>query len=422
MRVCVVGLGKMGLPVAVRLAEGGATVTGLDVDTSVVDALNGGDLDAANEPGLSERAAAQRSAGRLRATVNAADALDGADAVVVLVRLVIDAEGHPDYRNLDAATAEIGRHLRAGALVCYETTLPVGDTRTRFAPALEALSGLRAGSDFHVCFSPERVSAGSVFRDLDTYPKLVGGVTDACADAGAAFYRSHLSAEVWRLSSSESAELTKIAEALYRDVNIALANEIARFADERGLDAGEVIRAANSQPYSSIHQPGLGVGGHCIPVYPNFFINAASDARLTSTARRLSTEMPAYGAQRLASLLGGLQDRRVLVLGLAFRGDVREAGFSMAVPLVAALRTGGASVRVHDPVFGREGVEEQGYAWGEPGDGWAEALVLQAAHSAYRDLAPQHTPGVVAVLDGRNVLDPAPWRAAGVAFAGIGRP
>jgi nucleotide sugar dehydrogenase len=357
----------------------------------------------------------------LSVTIDAAEALADAEAVIVLVRLVIDGEGHPDYRNLDAATAVIGRHLGSGTLVCYETTLPVGDTRARFAPMLASLSGLRAGEDFHVCFSPERVSAGSVFRDLDTYPKLVGGVTEACADAGVAFYRSHLSSEVWRLASCEAAELTKIAEALYRDVNIALANEIARFADDRAIDAGEVIRAANSQPYSHIHQPGLGVGGHCIPVYPNFFIHAARDARLTSLARRLSTEMPAYGATRLAGLMGGLQDRRVLVLGLAFRGGVREAGFSMAVPLVAALRAAGASVRVHDPVFGRAGVEEHGYTWGAPEDGWAEALVLQAAHSEYLDLSPQQAPGVVAVLDGRNVLDPAPWRAAGVAFAGIGR-
>jgi nucleotide sugar dehydrogenase len=421
MRVCVVGLGKIGLPLAVRLAESGATVAGLDVDPRTVEAVNSGDLAHAGEPGLVERAAALRTTGRLHATLDPAEALRGAQAIVVLVRLVIDGEGHPDYRNLDAATEAIGRHVEPGALVCYETTVPVGDTRTRFAPTLERLSGLAVGESLYVCFSPERVSSGSVFRGLDAYAKLVGGVTPACADAGVAFYGAHLSAEVRRLSSAEAAELTKIAEALYRDVNIALANEIARFADERAIDVTEVIGAANSQPYSHIHQPGLGVGGHCIPVYPNFFIRAATDARLTATARRLSTEMPTYGAARLGSLLGGLDGRRVLVLGLAFRGDVREAGFSMTLPLVSALRAQGAEVRVHDPLFGRTGVDEHGYIWGDLEDGWAEALVLQAAHSAYRELTPERVPGVIAVLDGRNVMDPAPWRAAGVAFAGIGR-
>jgi UDP-N-acetyl-D-mannosaminuronic acid dehydrogenase len=205
-------------------------------------------------------------------------------------------------------------------------------------------------------------------------------------------------------------------------VNIALANEFARYADSLGIDFAEVSRAANSQPYSHLHQPGLGVGGHCIPIYPHFFIDRANDSRLVTLARCLNQEMPGYGADRLAGLLGGsLEGRRVLVLGLSFRADLRESSHTTTGPVVDELRRRGAEVRVHDPLFGRDGVAAHGYDWDTPDSGWAEALVLHTGHAEYRALQPAQVPGVVAVLDGRNVLEAELWRSAGMAYAGIGR-
>jgi nucleotide sugar dehydrogenase len=422
MKVCVVGAGRMGLPVAVQFAWAGASVVSADIDDRLVAALNRGEAPFDDEPDLPSRLADVCAAGRYRATTDTAAAVADSDAVLVLVRMVVHRDGQPDYANLDAATASIAAGLRPGTVVSYETTLPVGDTRHRFGTALAAGSGMQPGLDFHLCFSPERVSSGRVFRDLATYPKIVGGLTDACAEAGRGLYAAHLPAEVWTVGSLEAAEFTKVAETTYRDVNIALANEFARYADQLGVDFAEVARAANSQPYSHLHAPGLGVGGHCIPVYPHFFIDRAADSRLVRLARGLNEEMPGYGAERLSALLGGgLQGRRVLVLGLSFRADLRESSHSTTGPVVEELRRHDADVRVHDPLFGRHGVTAHGYEWDDPASGWAEALVVNTAHTAYRELAPQDAPGVVAVLDGRNALDPAPWRTAGVAYAGIGR-
>jgi nucleotide sugar dehydrogenase len=422
MRVCVVGAGRMGLPVAVQMAGGGADVVACDLDDRVVASVAAGRPLFDDEPGLAEAMAEVVARGRLRGSQDTTGSVRDADAVVVLVRMATTSDGRPDYRNLDAATAAIGAGLRRGAVVCYETTVPVGDTRRRFAPALEQASGMRSGTDFHVCFSPERVSSGSVFAGLLRYPKIVGGLTPECAEAGRRLYVEHLGgADVWVLSSCEAAELTKVAETTYRDVNIALANEFARFADECGVDLGEVIGAANSQPYSHIHTPGIGVGGHCIPVYPHFFMARASDARLVRMARQINEEMPAYAVTRLHSLLGPLEGRRVLVLGLSYRPDLRESSHSTCPDLVRALLEAGAEVRVHDDRFGPAGVAEHGLPWGEVGDGWAEALVLHTAHAPYLRLTPAEVTGVRAVIDGRQALRRQVWEDAGVAFAGVGR-
>lgn len=422
MRVCVVGVGRMGLAVAVQFANAGAEVVGCDVDADLVEQINAGAVDTGDEPGLAEGLRRAVDGGTLRATTHTARAVASAQAVVVLVRMVASSDGCPDYTDLDAATAAIGVGLQPGTLVVYETTVPVGDTRGRFAPVLARASSLQAGADFRLCFSPERVSSGSILRDLATYPKIVGGLTGACADAGADFYSRHLPATVWRLSSLEAAEFTKVAETTYRDVNIALANEFARYADQVGVDILEVVRSANSQPYSHIHQPGVGVGGHCIPVYPHFFMTRARDARLVTAARRINEEMPAYAASRLEAMLEGLEGRRVLILGLAFRAGVAEASHSVAIPLRSALLERGADVRVHDSLLGRSGVESTGLPWGEPAEGWAEGAVLQAAHGSYLSLRPQEMPGLRALVDGRGVLDLDVWRQAGVLAAGIGRP
>ena len=225
--------------------------------------------------------------------------------------LLVDADARPDFGALDAVLADIGAGLQAGTTVAVETTLPVGTTRNRVAPALARHSGLRAEDEFFAVFSPERVYSGRVFRDLATYPKLLGGLSAAGEARGVKLYRSFLDAEVWPMGSAEAAELTKLAETTYRDVNIALANEFARFADRTGIDLDRVIAAANSQPFSHIHRPGVAVGGHCIPVYPRFYLEADADARLPAAAREVNAAMPAYAVDLLEAELGSLAGARV---------------------------------------------------------------------------------------------------------------
>ena len=264
MKIAVIALGKIGLPLAVQFAGKGHDVVGVDVNTQTVAEVNAGREPFPGEADLGTYLAAAVQAGSLRATTDYGDAVPGADAVVVVVPLFVDQSGLPDFGWMDAATRDVGRHLTAGTLVSYETTLPVGTTRNRWKPMLEAESGLVEGADFHVAFSPERVLTGRVFVDLRRYPKIVGGLGAEGTRRAIAFYTQVLDFDerpdlarpngVWDLGSVEAAELTKLAETTYRDVNIGLANQFARFADAAGIDVYGVIEAANSQPYSHIHR------------------------------------------------------------------------------------------------------------------------------------------------------------------------
>jgi nucleotide sugar dehydrogenase len=223
--------------------------------------------------------------GLLEATLDYTEGIKSADVVVVVVPLFVNDKAEPEFSAMDQATALIGSNLKKGSLICYETTLPIGTTRTRFVPLLEKQSGLKAGIDFNVVFSPERVFTGRIFEDLRKYPKIVGGITQECTNKGVGFYTQVLDFDkredltkpngVWAVESSESAEFVKLAETTYRDVNIALANQFAMYADKIGIDVYEVIESSNSQKYSYIHQPGISVGGHCIPVYPQFYLSTS---------------------------------------------------------------------------------------------------------------------------------------------------
>lgn len=408
MRAVVVALGKIGLPIAAQIALRGHEVVGCDIDPRVVDLVNRAQEPFPGEAGLREALAELVPAGRLRATGDTAAAVaDGPDLVIAVPPLVVDAEARPDFTILDSVVADIGRGLRRGTVVCIETTLPVGTTRTRVAPALAECSGLVAEQDFFAIHSPERVYSGRIFQDLATYPKLVGGLSEAGEARGVELYRSFLDAEVRSMGSAEAAELTKLAETTYRDVNIGLANEFARFADALGIDVQGVIAAANSQPFSHIHQPGVAVGGHCIPVYPRFYLAGNPEARLPAVAREINESMPAYAVDLLAEELGPLAGQRVVILGVAYRGGVKETAFSGAFALARELEGRGAIPLASDPLYSAEELEALGL---RPWDGTAvDGAIVQADHSAYPALGPDDLPGVRAVVDGRGVLAPGEW-------------
>jgi UDP-N-acetyl-D-glucosamine dehydrogenase len=297
MKAVVVALGKVGLPLAARIALAGHEVVGADIDQRVVDAVNAGEPPFPNEEGLAEALAQTTGDGRLRATTDTTKAVgDAPDLVVMVPPLLVDSQARPQWEILDAVIDAVGAGLRPETTVALETTVPVGTTRGRVAPALAARSRLTPETDFHTVFSPERVYSGRVLADLDTYPKLVGGLSEAGEARGCELYAQFLPVEVRALGSAEAAELSKLAETTYRDINIAFANELARYADAIGVDAEQVIAAANSQPFSHIHRPGIAVGGHCIPVYPRFLLEGAADARLPAVAREVNDAMPAYAA------------------------------------------------------------------------------------------------------------------------------
>ena len=418
MRIAVVGMGKIGLPLAVHYARGGHTVVGVDVNPRVVALINEGVEPFPGEAHLAEYLPPLASSGILRATTEYAEAIPGADAVVMVVPLVVDDESRPDFRVMDAATRSMAAHLTPGTLVSYETTLPVGTTRGRYKPLIEEVSGLLEGRDFDVVFSPERVLTGRVFADLARYPKLVGGLSEAGEARGVRFYEAVLSFDerddlprpngVWPMGGAEAAEMAKLAETTYRDVNIGLANQFARYADAAGIDVARVIEACNSQPYSHIHRPGIAVGGHCIPVYPRLYLSTDPDASVVRTARTFNATMPEYVVTRAEEVLGALAGLRVVVLGASYRGGVKETAFSGVFPTVEALRGRGAVVAVHDPMYTDSELAAFGwtpYHLGEEVD----AAIVQADHAEYAGLTPADLPGIRLLLDGRRATDAEKW-------------
>jgi nucleotide sugar dehydrogenase len=413
MRICVVALGKIGLPLAVQFASKVHDVIGADVNAETVDLVNSGREPFPGEAHLAPKIAQVVADGLLSATTDTTAAVAQSEVVVIVVPLFVDEQSRPDFGWMDAASQAVAAGLQPATLVSYETTLPVGTTRTRYAPMLAEGSGLRAGEDFHVVFSPERVLTGRVFADLRRYPKLVGGIDPISEQRGIDFYRQVLDFDerddlprpngVWPMGSAEAAEMAKLAETTYRDVNIGLANQFARFADSQGIDVYKVIEACNSQSYSHIHQPGVAVGGHCIPVYPRLYLHNDPDATVVRAAREANAGMPEYAVSRLEQAYGDLRGARVAVLGAAYRGGVKETAFSGVFAVVEALRTRGAEVLVHDPLFTDE--ELRGYGW-EPyhlGDA-TDAVVIQADHDEYRSLTSVDLGEAKVIMDGRRVL------------------
>jgi nucleotide sugar dehydrogenase len=429
VKIAVIALGKIGLPLAVQFASKGHDVVGVDVSQRTVDLINAGTEPFPGEAHLQEKLSELVAAGTLRATTDYGDAVPGADAVVLVVPLFVDEEtAEPDFGWMDGATRSLGAVLTPGTLVSYETTLPVGTTRNRWKPMLEEVSGLTEGADFDLVFSPERVLTGRVFADLRKYPKLVGGLTERGARRAKEFYEAVLDFDdrpdlprgngVWDLGSAEAAELAKLAETTYRDVNIGLANQFARYAATAGIDVYQVIEASNSQPYSHIHQPGIAVGGHCIPVYPRLYLWTDPDATVVSAARAANAGMPDYTIGLLEGAYGDLAGATVAVLGASYRGGVKETAFSGVFGAVDALRSRGATAVVHDPMYTDEELTGLGftpYHLGEPVD----AVVVQADHDEYRHLSPADLPGLSAFIDGRRVSSADQW--PGIAYRVIGK-
>jgi nucleotide sugar dehydrogenase len=429
MKIAVIALGKIGLPLAVQFASKGHDVVGVDVNQATVDLVNEGIEPFPGEAHLQERLSELVLAGRLHATSDYAQAVPGADAVVLVVPLFVDeVTAEPDFSGMDAATESLAAHLTPGTLVSYETTLPVGTTRNRWKPLIERVSGLTEGTDFDLVFSPERVFTGRVFADLRAYPKLVGGLSERGAKHAVEFYREVLDFDdrtdlarpngVWDLGSAEAAELAKLAETTFRDVNIGLANQFARFADAHGIDVYQVIDACNSQPFSHIHQPGIAVGGHCIPVYPRLYLWNDPDATVVAAARAANAAMPRYAIDLLEGAYGDLTGAKVAVLGASYRGGVKETAFSGVFATVDALRSRGAVPLVNDPMYTDEELERFGftpYHLGDPVD----AAVVQADHAEYRSIGPADLPSVRAFIDGRRVSSAERW--PGVHYRAIGK-
>ncbi|PMC71982.1 nucleotide sugar dehydrogenase [Corynebacterium aurimucosum] len=419
MNIAVVALGKIGLPLAVQFAKSGHNVVGVDINKELVDTINQAREPFPGEKHLDEYLKELVPAGKLRATTEYSEAIPQADAVVLVVPLFVNDETwEPDFNWMDQATKSLAEHLTPDTLISYETTLPVGTTRNRWKPMIEEISGLQEGKDFDLVFSPERVLTGRVFEDLRRYPKLVGGLSDEGTRKGMEFYEEVLQFDerpdlprdngVWDMGTAEAAEMAKLAETTYRDVNIGLANQFAVYADAAGIDVYKVIDACNSQPFSHIHRPGIAVGGHCIPVYPRLYLSTDKDASVVREARKFNATMPEYCVNQLANLLGDLSGLKVAVLGASYRGGVKETAFSGVFATVEALRERNADVVVHDPMYNAAELSDFGWNAYQLGES-VDAVIVQADHDEYKSISPEDFPGIRAIFDGRKITDAEKW-------------
>ncbi|HEY1450684.1 MAG TPA: nucleotide sugar dehydrogenase [Solirubrobacteraceae bacterium] len=349
--VGIIGLGYVGLPLAVAFAEEGCDVVAVDVDARKIDAIEAGSSYIEDVP--SERLAGLRE--RIHATTRYAR-LAKTDAVIICVPTPLTRNREPDLSALVDATRGLAEVLQAGQLVVLESTTYPGTTRERVAPLLEE-SGLAAGRDFHLAFSPERVDPGRTDFTLRNTPKVLGGLTEACFTAAEALYCLICDSLV-RVSSPEAAELTKLLENIFRSVNIALVNELAMLTDRMGIDIWEVVEAAATKPYGFMRfEPGPGMGGHCLPVDPFYLSWRAREFDMATEfielAGKVNQQMPYHcveKAQRALNDVGlSVKGARIAVLGVSYKpgvGDIRE---SPALKIIELLAKMGADVRYHDP-------------------------------------------------------------------------
>ncbi len=410
--VAVYGLGKMGLPLAAVYAEITGNVIGVDIDPDVVETVAAGESHVVGEPGLEELVAEQARAGRLQATTDGPAAATNARIHVIIVPTLLEGT-EPDLSTVEAVADDIAAGLEPGDLVIAESTLPPGTCRDVLAPHLATVSGLEPGT-FGVAFCPERTSSGTALRDIrGQYPKVVGGIDKESTHAASLVYDELSENEVHTVSDATTAESVKVFEGVYRDVNIALANELARLADELEISVREAIETANELPMCQLHDPGPGVGGHCIPFYPHFLLSQADEPMaLTRTAREINDEMPSVVVSRLEEELARsadesgpkpLEDASVVVLGITYRPGVEETRASPAVGIIDALTLAGADVAGVDPLvdpaaFGARPVDIEALH-GDPFD----AAVLVTPHEAFDAIEWGNLEPMV-VVDGRDAL------------------
>lgn len=402
MRICVVGLGYIGLPTATLAAAAGHEVVGVDINPELVRALNVGRL-GIEEPGLKDLVRQVVSEGRLVAT----GSVTPADVFLIAVPTPILQDKTADLKFVREATLSVVPHLRPGALFLIESTIPPGCTEEVVVPILEQ-SGLKAGEDFLVAHCPERVIPGRIIHELVHNDRVIGGINEESRRLAASFYSSFVEGTIYTCGL-KTAELTKLVENAYRDVNIAFANEVALICDRLGVDVWEVVRLASKHPRVNILSPGPGVGGHCIAVDPWFLADAfPDDARLISTARAINDARPDYIANKIAQEIEncGIEEPVVTCLGMTYKANVDDLRGSPSLQVVARLLEKGYEVRACDP-----------YANGrwplrcvpvEEAVRGADALVLLVDHKEYCGLDPA---ALAKLMRGRIIVDTrGAWR------------
>ena len=437
--IAVVGFGYIGTVIGAVLAERGWPVTGIDVRRHVVDQINEG-RSTVPEPGLTNLVADNVRVGRLSATDDFSVIKEN-DFVIVTVGTPLGPDYEPIVDDITSAARAVAQHLRAGHLIILKSTVPPDTTEKLFLPILEEVSGLRAGVDFGLAFCPERLAEGQAIQELTSIPVVVGAVDERSARACATLWRHALGVESVIVDDPRTAEMVKLADNLWVDLNVALANELAKVCDRLGMDALQVIEAANTMPKggreANILRPSMGVGGYCLTKDPWFVnhlgVSVGLDLAIPRTSRTVNDTMPAYTFGLLTDLLAdqgkALQHSKIAVLGIAFKNNTGDCRLTPTRFVLELLEQSGCQLTVHDPWV----PEEEAHSVTaipltvdiESAVKDVDAVVVLAGHRQFHQiplvrLADLAAPGSV-FLDGRNSFDPAAVRAAGFVYKGIGR-
>ena len=416
--LCVLGLGYIGLPTASTFATHGLQVIGVDTNTRIVESLNNGQIHLF-EPGL--RTLVQAAIGSKNLTIQSKP--QKADAFIIAVPTPFKGEKLADLSYVISAAEAITPVLEKGNLVILESTSPPRTTVDIIAPILEK-SGLKAGVDFFLAYSPERVLPGHILRELIDNARVIGGINEKSAQAGQVLYNTFVRGEII-LTDATTAEMVKLMENTYRDINIAAANEFSRLASRFNVDIWEAIDLANRHPRVRILNPGPGVGGHCISVDPWFFVEAAPDlAQLIRTARQVNDSQPKFVVDSLSAICSNLRGKKVAALGLAYKPNVDDLRESPAIVVVEELVAMGSDVRVFEPFdtdFTIEGAEtvkslEQAI------DG-VEIILLLVAHTQLKEVTPENITALTEnpiIFDAVNGWDQLRWKQAGYNYFRMG--
>lgn len=425
-KIAVYGLGHVGSPLASAWLRAGAHVIGVDKSLFVLDNARKGTTHVP-EPGVAE--AYQKGLREKRFSVYDDPVKASQDSIfkMICVPVLIDDSFSADLGAVKQVASAIGRGLKKGDVVSLNPSVPPGTTEDVVIPILEKESGLRVEQDFYVIYNPERIYEGRAIQDIEEgYPAVIAGAGPKSLQAGAILYPMIFQKGVFKMQSIKAAETEKLLEGVYRDVNIALANEMAKFCERIGVNFWEAREAANSQPYSHIHKPGAGVGGACIPVYPQFVLHTANankiECNITKLGRTVNDSMPEYCVEQALALTDS-EHPIVAILGLAFRGGVSDTRLSPTYGVIGHLRARGINnIRVHDPLVHTDPLLPEGILLTSNLDQAvrdADLVILVADHPEYRGLGSERL-GVAAVYDGRGILEPS--RFAQARFASIGKP
>ncbi len=436
--VSVYGLGYVGLSLCAVWLRKGYPVIGVDVLEAKVRALKKSqNLHA--EPVIRNEIAKATSEGLFKATTNGAQASKQTRIKIISIPIYLDVDNEPVPDNLEQAIEKIGEGLQKDDVVILESSVPPCTTLNLVKPKLEQVSGLEVEKDFYLAYSPERIYVGRAVEDIEErYPKIIGGAGPKCSQVIGELYAKIAKKGVRIVSSPTVAEFEKLAEGTYRDVNIALANELAILASKMGIDYDEMADLANSQPFCHLHKPGIGVGGACIPVYPLFLMSAANSIGvgmdLTSVARKTNSQMPSYTAQlaiQVASELN-LRNPKIAILGLAFRGGINDTRLSPTYDLInSLLKSGIEKIKVNDPYVSTDAFLKNlelklTKELNEALRG-ADIAIIATDHPDYEglnllDLKKKMHKKLIGVVDGRHVIREWSKPPQGIIYAGVGRP